>query len=65
MSRKIAQCHHEPKAVDLGRTIFGDTSFSGNGAVACTTCHKPDLHFTDGRPFASVRSRDVATPSGR
>ncbi len=42
----------EPKAVDLGRTIFGDTSFSGNGAVACTTCHKPDLHFTDGRPFA-------------
>ena len=42
----------DPRAVDLGRSIFADTSFSGNGAVACTTCHKPDLHFTDGRPFA-------------
>ena len=35
-------------AAALGHRIFFDTRFSGNGEVACVTCHQPDKYFTDG-----------------
>jgi len=38
----------DPAAAELGHRIFFDTRFSGNGEVACVTCHQPDKHFTDG-----------------
>jgi cytochrome c peroxidase len=38
-------------AAALGERIFFDVSFSGNGAVSCASCHMPDFHFTDARPF--------------
>jgi len=38
-----------PAAAELGRQLFFDTRFSGNGQVSCATCHQPDLAFTDGR----------------
>ena len=41
----------DPAAAALGERIYFDTRFSGNGAVACASCHMPDLHFTDGRTF--------------
>jgi cytochrome c peroxidase len=41
----------DPVAAALGERIFFDTRFSGNGAVSCASCHMPELHFTDGRPF--------------
>ena len=41
----------DPRAAALGAAIFFDTRFSGNGAVACATCHQPDLFFTDGLPL--------------
>jgi len=41
----------DPAAAGLGARIFFDTRFSGNGAVACASCHMPERHFTDGRPF--------------
>ena len=41
-----------PDAAALGHRLFFDTRLSGNGAVACSTCHQPELHFTDGLPVS-------------
>jgi cytochrome c peroxidase len=37
-----------PKATALGQKLYFDERFSSNGKVACATCHKPELSFTDG-----------------
>jgi len=42
-----------PAAVALGEKLFFDSRLSGDGTVACATCHDPLRAFTDGRP-ASV-----------
>jgi cytochrome c peroxidase len=38
-----------PAAMQLGQRLFADRRFSGNGAVACASCHQPDRQFQDGR----------------
>ena len=50
-----------PAAVDLGRRLFGDARFSGNGAVSCASCHDPHKQFQDGLPV----SRGVGTGARR
>jgi len=35
-------------AAALGQRLFFDKRFSANGQVACASCHKPELYFTDG-----------------
>lgn len=35
--------------VELGRRLFYDPRLSGSGTVACATCHRQELAFTDGR----------------
>lgn len=42
----------DPKAAELGEWLFFDDRFSANGEVACASCHRPELYFTDGRPLA-------------
>jgi cytochrome c peroxidase len=37
-----------PDAAALGQKLFFDKRFSVNGQVACASCHKPELYFTDG-----------------
>ena len=37
----------------MGQTLFFEPRLSGDGTVACATCHDPARAFTDGRP-ASV-----------
>src|SRR5688572_24060135 len=39
-----------PAAAALGEQLFADTRFSGNGKVACASCHLPDRQFQDDRP---------------
>ena len=34
--------------IELGRRLFFDTKLSGEGRRSCSTCHKPELYFTDG-----------------
>jgi cytochrome c peroxidase len=34
---------------ELGRLLFWDQILSGDGTVACATCHHPDFAYTDGR----------------
>lgn len=38
-------------AAALGRELFFDTRLSGNGKVACATCHVPAQDFQDGMPL--------------
>ncbi|MCA6112656.1 cytochrome-c peroxidase [Bradyrhizobium sp. CNPSo 4026] len=42
-----------PARVALGQKLFFEPRLSGDGTVACATCHDPARAFTDGRP-ASV-----------
>jgi cytochrome c peroxidase len=39
-----------PIRVALGQKLFFEPRLSGNGSVACATCHDPARAFTDGRP---------------
>lgn len=36
----------------LGRRLFFDTRFSGNGLISCASCHQPERAFSDARPVA-------------
>jgi mono/diheme cytochrome c family protein len=38
--------------VDLGRRLFSDPVLSKDRSVSCSTCHKPELAFSDGKPLA-------------
>ncbi len=40
-----------PAAVALGRALFWDPIVSGDGDVACATCHHPDFAYSDGLTF--------------
>lgn len=39
----------DPRAAALGHRLFFDVRLSANGRVSCSTCHQPELFFTDGR----------------
>jgi cytochrome c peroxidase len=41
-----------PAVVSLGERLFFDGRLSGDGTVACATCHDPARAFTDGRPVS-------------
>jgi len=47
----------DPRAARLGQRLFFDTRLSANGAVACATCHQPELLFTDGLDVAQGVAR--------
>ena len=36
----------------IGQKLFFEARLSGDGAVACATCHDPVQAFTDGRPVS-------------
>ncbi len=38
--------------VELGRLLFHDKRLSGDGTVACASCHQPEQAYTDGRDRA-------------
>lgn len=39
-----------PQEIDLGRYLFFDPILSGNGKMACVSCHNPAKGFSDGLP---------------
>lgn len=43
----------DPAAAALGKALFFDSRLSGNGKVACASCHLPDRQFQDGTPLAT------------
>lgn len=38
-----------PAKVELGRRLFYDTRLSRDGTMSCSSCHRQELAFTDGR----------------
>lgn len=49
-----------PREIDLGRLLFFDPVLSGNGRVACATCHQPAHGFSDARARSvGVAGREV------
>lgn len=53
-----------PEAVALGEKLFFDMALSGNGKVACASCHEPARAFTDGRALArGIREAQRNAPS--
>jgi cytochrome c peroxidase len=42
----------DERVADLGHRLFFDTRLSGNGRVACATCHDPARQFQDGAALA-------------
>ncbi len=49
--------------VELGRRLFYDTRLSVDGEMACATCHKQELAFTDGRPVGVGTTGEAHTRS--
>src|SRR5688572_2851018 len=39
------------RAAELGHRLFFDTRLSGNGKVACASCHVPSQDFQDAKPL--------------
>lgn len=54
----------KPAAVSFGTALFSDKTLSPSGTVACSTCHDPFVHFTDGLPVSrGVAKGDRNAPS--
>jgi cytochrome c peroxidase len=50
-------------AIALGEILFFDTRLSGNGQIACATCHLPEKGWSDGKKTASgIGTVDRNTP---
>ena len=49
----------DPAAVALGHMLFFDSGLSPDGTVACSSCHVPEIYFTDGKVRANVRGADT------
>ncbi len=41
----------DPKVL-LGKTLFFDPRLSGSNQISCSSCHEPDLSWTDGRTIS-------------
>src|SRR5688572_32856673 len=44
----------DPNAARFGQALFFETRFSANGKVSCSTCHNPELDFTDGKALGEA-----------
>jgi cytochrome c peroxidase len=40
------------ESIALGRRLFHETRLSSDGTLSCASCHRPELHFADGRAVA-------------
>lgn len=57
----------DPRAADFGHRLFFDPRLSSNGKIACASCHKPELSFTDGKKLAvgvQLTNRNAPTVIG-
>jgi cytochrome c peroxidase len=48
-----------PARVALGKALFFDARLSGSGAMSCSSCHLPDLGWTDGKKLPVLPNGDV------
>jgi cytochrome c peroxidase len=50
---------YSKEKADLGKQLFFDPRLSASGAVACASCHDPDLAWTDGRTVSFGHARQA------
>ncbi|APF37286.1 cytochrome C peroxidase [Chelatococcus daeguensis] len=55
-ARRPSAADDDARQVTLGQALFFDTRLSGDGSLACASCHDPQLGFADGVP----RGRGIA-----
>jgi cytochrome c peroxidase len=48
-----------PARVELGKALFFDARLSGSGAMSCSSCHLPNLGWTDGRKLPVLPNGEV------
>jgi cytochrome c peroxidase len=48
-------------AAELGRHLFYDTGLSFNDTIACGSCHRQELAFTDGRRLSPGATQELTT----
>lgn len=48
-----------PAKVDLGRHLFYDKQLSRDGTVACASCHRQEVAFSDGPNMVSIGVNDA------
>lgn len=48
----------DPRKVALGRRLFDDVRLSGDGTVACVSCHRREQGFSNGVPRAALPTRE-------
>src|SRR5678816_3746818 len=53
--------HLDARRLALGEKLFADPILSGDGKVACTSCHHSDLGGADGKERSKLESRAKAT----
>jgi cytochrome c peroxidase len=54
----------QTSAIDLGRQLFFDARLSPSGRVSCSSCHRPERAWSDGRPLGiGLRPSRRNTPS--
>jgi cytochrome c peroxidase len=51
------------ETIALGRRLFYDPALSGDGTVACATCHDPAKGFTDGKAVSTGIQKRTGTRS--
>lgn len=39
---------------EIGKRLFYDTRLSGDATLSCSSCHDPQMAFTDGQPLSSA-----------
>lgn len=54
-----------PAKIALGRLLFWDPVLSGNGDIACASCHDPRTGYADGRRTAVGTVDTTLTPPNR
>lgn len=54
----------DPRAAELGHYLFYDMRLSSSGQFSCSSCHRPELRFTDGLRQARAQGKTLRhTPS--
>jgi cytochrome c peroxidase len=48
------------ETANLGRRLFFDRFLSGNEAVSCASCHKPEFTFADNKPLSHGASNKIS-----
>jgi len=50
------------EGIALGRLLFFETRLSGNNAISCSSCHRPELAFSDAVAQTNVGATGIPLP---